>query len=119
MVGWFEKGRSSVVRHSNAEGSPRSRGTERADRERRGAARSDSYDNVIFIKLSIGDCFRPFCFVVFGALNALQYRLHSSSHHENGSVAWPVVCRTKLCAVLNRNPTRSASTYIDQATTTL
>ena len=53
---------------------PRSRGTQRADRERRGAARSDSYDNVVFIKLSIGDCFRPFCFVVFGALNALQYR---------------------------------------------
>ncbi len=119
MVGRFEKGRSSVVRHSNAEGSPGSCGTKRADSERRGAARSDSYDNVMFIKLSIGDCFRPFWFVVFGALNALKYRLQPSSHYENDTVVWPIVSWTKLCAVLNSNPTGGASTYIDQATAAL
>src|SRR3981189_3724639 len=119
MVGWLEKARSSVVRHSNTEGSPRSCGTQRADSERCGAARSASYDNVNFIKLSIGDCFRPFCFVVFGALNALQYRLQPSSHYENDTVAWPIVSWTKLCAVLNSNPTGGASTYIDQATAAL
>jgi hypothetical protein len=71
------------------------------------------------MNFSLGDSFCPFCFVIFGTFNALQYCLHSSSHHENEAIAWPIVGRTKLCAVLNCNATGGASTYINQATTTL
>src|SRR5580704_13215619 len=118
MSGQFEKRRPPVVCDCNGEGAPSSRGTKCSHGERRRAASGDSYDNVVLINFSDCDCFCPFCFIVFSALNALQYRLHSASHHKNDSIAWPVVCRAKLCAVLNRNATRSASPYINQATTT-
>src|SRR6266478_839776 len=101
MARCFKKRRAPVVRHRNAEGSPRCCGTQGSDSERRRTARCNSYDNVVLMNVSVGDSFCPLCFVVLGTFNALQYRLHSSSHHENDTIAWPIVGRTKLCAVLN------------------
>jgi hypothetical protein len=71
------------------------------------------------MNFSVSDSFCPFFFVVFGTFNALQHRLHSSSHHENDTIAWPIVCRTKLCSVLNDDATGGASTYVNQATAAL
>src|SRR6266478_4138811 len=101
MARCFKKRRAPVVRHCNAEGSPCCCGTQGSDSERRRTARCDSDNNVVLMNVSVGDGFGPFCFVVLGTFNALQYRLHSSSHHENDTIAWPIVGRTKLCAVLN------------------
>src|SRR5882724_2979310 len=62
---------------------------------------------------------RPVCFTVFGAFNALQYRLQPSSHYENDAIAWPIVCRSKLGSILNCNTTRCAGTYVNQAAAAL
>lgn len=73
----------------------------------------------MFINFSVGDSFGSFCFVVFGAFNALQYGLRSSGHHENDTIVWPIVCRAKLCAILNSDTTGGAGTYVNQATAAL
>jgi hypothetical protein len=73
----------------------------------------------VFINFSVGDSLCPFFFVVFGTFDALQYRLHSSSHHENDTIAWPIIRRAKLCAVLNGDATGGASTYVNQTTAAL
>src|SRR5258705_9153794 len=119
MARQFKKRRAPVVGHCNTDGAPRCCGTQGSDRERCRTARRDSYDNVVYIDFSLGDSFSRFFLVVFGTVNALQYRLHSSSHHENDTIAWPIVCRTKLCAVLNGDATGGASTYVNQATAAL
>src|ERR1700688_3637660 len=110
MARQFKKRRAPVVRHGNGEGPPRSRGTQGSDSERRRTARCDSYNNVVLMNFGLGDGFRPFGFVVFGTFNALQHRLHSTSHHENDTIAWPIVGRTKLRSVLNGDATGGAST---------
>src|SRR5258707_14419761 len=119
MARQFKKRRASVVRDGNAEGAPRSGSSQGSDSERRRTARCDSYNNVVLMNSGVGDSFCPFGFVVFGTFNALQYRLHSSSHYENDTIAWPIVCRTKLRAVLNGDAAGGAGTYVDQATATL
>src|SRR5260370_22308019 len=119
MARQFKKRRAAVVRHCTAQRPPRSRGTQGSDRERRRTARGDSYNNVVLLNFGVGDRFRSFGFVVSGTFHALQYRLHSSRHHENDTIAWPIVCRAKLCAVLNRDATGGASTYVNQAAAAL
>src|SRR5258708_2441147 len=110
MARQFEERRAAVVRHRNGEGSPRARGTQGSDSERRRTAGCDSDNDVVLMNLGLGDCFRPFGFVVFGTFDALQYRLHASGHHENDTIAWPIVGRTKLGAVLNGDATGGAGT---------
>src|SRR5258707_15118146 len=119
MSGQFKERRPPVVCDCNGDGAPSSRRPKCSHGERRRAASGDSYDNVVLINFGACDCFCPFCFIVFRALNALQYGLHSASHYKNDSLAWPVVCRAKLRAVLNRNATRGASPYVNQPTATL
>ena len=119
MARQLKKRRAPVVRHGNAEGPPRCRGTQGSDSERRRTARCDGYDNVVLMNFSLGDSFCAFCFVVFGTFNALQYRLHSSSHHENDTIAWPIICRSKLRAVLDGDATGGAGAYVNQPTAAL
>src|SRR5882757_607829 len=119
MARQFEKRRAADVRHRDGERPPRARGTQGSDSERRRTARCDSDNDVMLMNFSLGDRFRPFGFVVFGTFNALQYRLHASGHHENDTIAWPVVGWTKLGAVLNGDATGGAGTHVNQATATL
>src|SRR5712671_2892084 len=119
MARQLKKRRAAVVRHGDAQRSPRCRGTQGSDSERRRTARGDSYDNVVLPDVGAGNGFCAFCFVVFGTFDALQHRLHSSSHHENDTIAWPIVCRAKLGAILNSDATGSAGTDVNQATAAL
>src|SRR5258707_10011772 len=109
MARRLKKRRAAVVRHGNAEGPSRCRGTQGSDSERRRAARRDSDDNIVLMNVSIGDGFCAFCLVVFGALHALQYRLHSPGHHENYTNARPILRRTKLPPVLTGDASRAAT----------
>ena len=119
MARQFKKRCAPVVGYCNREGPSRRCGAQGSDSERCRTARCDSYDNVVFINFSVGDSFSPFLFVVFGTFNALQERWYSSSHNENDTIAWPVVCRAKLGAILNGDPTGSAGTHVNQATAAL
>src|SRR6478672_386838 len=113
----FEKRRTPVVGHGDAEGPPCSGGAKRSDRERRRTARRNSDNNIVLINFSLGDPFRPFFPVVFGPFDALKDCLHSSSHYENDALAWPIVGRTKLCPVLNGDTSGGPGTYVNQPTT--
>ena len=69
--------------------------------------------------VGVGDSFCPFCFVVFGTFNALQYRLHSPRHDENDTFARPIICRAELGAILKSDAARSAGADVNQATAAL